>query len=320
MRALSGASVAVVAMLGLSPMVACAKIAAVKAMLTFKQANQAYQSQDYQRAAQLYEETVQSNPELTQVYFFLGNGYDNLFKPGVSGRADNDALLAKAVQNYALAADKLSADKPDEVKLKKLSLQYLAAAFGSDKLNDPVKAEPIVQRMIQLDPGDTSNYFALAKLYEDAGVYDEAEKFYLKAKEVKPNDPVVYTTLAGYYNRQGEFEKTIGALEERSVKEPNNPEAFHMIASYYWDEATRDARLTDKQKGGYVQQGLQAVDKAIQLKPDYVEAITFKGLLLRLQANLEKDPAKQQALIKEAVVLHDKAEDIRKKKATGVSD
>ena len=43
------------------------------------------------------------------------------------------------------------------------------AAYGPDKLDDPVKAEPVVIRLIQLDPGEPANYFQLAKLYEDAG-------------------------------------------------------------------------------------------------------------------------------------------------------
>ena len=45
---------------------------------------------------------------------------------------------------------------------------------------------------------------------------------------------------------------------------------------------------------------MTAIDHALQIKPDYVEAIVYKGLLLRLQANLEKDPAKQQQLLKDA--------------------
>ena len=126
-------------------------------------------------------------------------------------------------------------------------------------------------------------------------------------------------TLAGYYNRQGQFDKTIEALEERAAKEPNNPEAFYTIATYYWDEAQRDFRLTPQQKEDYVQKGLAAVDQALQIKPDYIEAIVYKGLLLRLQANLEKDPAKQQELLKEADALHDKAEELRKQKAAGVA-
>ena len=36
--------------------------------------------------------------------------------------------------------------------------------------------------------------------------------------------------------------------------------------------------------------GLAAVNKALEIKPDYVEAMTYKGLLLRTQALIEKDP------------------------------
>src|SRR5262249_46976161 len=203
-------------------------------------------------------------------------------------------------------------------QLARRSLEFLVAVYGQDKLNDPAKAEPIVQRMIQLDPSDTASYFALAKIYEDAGAYDAAEQILLKAKEAKPNDPDVYMQMAGYYNRQGQFDKTIAALQQRAEKEPNNPVAFHTIATYYWDEAYRDFRLKESQKREFIQKGLQAVDRAIQLKPDYMEAIVYKGLLLRIQAPLEKDPKKQQELMKEAQMLHDKAEELRKKKAAGV--
>ena len=72
------------------------------------------------------------------------------------------------------------------------------------------------------------------------------------------------------------------------------------MATYYWDKANRDFRLADKEKIQFVQDGLGAVDKAIAIKSDYMEAIAYKNLLLRLQANLEKDPKKQQELLKEA--------------------
>ena len=104
----------------------------------------------------------------------------------------------------------------------------------------------------------------------------------------------------------------------RAAKEPNNPDAFYTIAVYYWEKAYRDFKLTDKEKKSYVDKGEAAVEQALKLKPDYVEAIVYKGLLLRLQANLEKDPGKQQSLIKEAEALSAKAADLRKAKAAGV--
>ena len=320
MRALSGASLAM-GVLALAAAVGCSQVGVVQARRSFKAANAAYQSQDYKKAADLYEEAIKNDPNLGQAYFYLGNSYDNQFKPSRRGESANDALLQKAVDNYQLCADKLSGSElPGDKQLATRSLEYLQAAYGPDKLNDPAKAEPIVQKMITVDPGEPSNYFVLAKIYEDAGAYPEAEQTLLNAKLAKPSDPAVYMTLAGYYNRQGQFEKTIEALEQRAKAEPSNPDAFQTIAAYYWDEARGDTSLTDATRREYVQKGLEAVNTAIKMKADFVEALTFKGLLLRLQANLEKDTAKQQALIKEATALGEKANELRKAQTKSATD
>jgi tetratricopeptide (TPR) repeat protein len=311
----TAAALAIAAMLGVSSTVACSKVGELKAKMTFKDANDAYQAKNYPKAAKLYEETIQNNPDQVQVYFFLGNSYDNMWKPGLK-TAENDADLTKAIQNYELAADKLT--KPEDAKLKVLALQYLAAVYGSDKLDDPGKAEPVIQRLIQMDPSNPDNYVRLGTLYEDAGFYPDAEEMLVKAREVKPSDPNVYNQLAGFYKRQDQLDKTIDALEQRAKLEPNNPEAAYMISTYYWDNAQHNVALKDAEKRASVEKGLAAVDKALQIRPDYMEAMTYKGLLLRVQALIEKDPAKQQALLKEADQLHDKAEDLRKKKAAGV--
>jgi len=325
MRSLSGASLVAVLAFGtlgtVSSTVGCAQVGVLKGQKSYKEANAAYQQQDYKKAAELYEDAVASNPELNQAYFYLGNSYDNMWKPSKKGDAANDALLTKAADNYQKCAEKCAlAEDPIVKKLSPLSLKYLVQAYNADRLNDPAKAELVVQRMIQLDPTDTENYFALGKIYEDAGADQEAEQVYLRAKEAKPNDPAVYQQLAGYYTRQGQFDKAIQALEDRGQKEPNNPEAFYGIATQYWDQAYRGAGVNDADKKRYVEKGVQAIDHALQIKPDYAQAIVYKGLLLRLQANLEKDPAKQQQLIKEADVLHDKAEALQKQKAAGASD
>jgi tetratricopeptide (TPR) repeat protein len=259
----------------------CAKIGSVMAMFKFKQANQAYVSQDYERAAALYEETVKNDPNNAIVYFYLGNSYDNLYKPGEKGKPENDAMMSKAVQNYQTAVEKLDANDPVQGKIKSLALQYLMAAYGQDKLDDPVKAEPVIIRLIQLEPGEPAYYYQLAKLYEDAGESEAAEKVYVAAKDAKPTDVNTYIQLAGYYNRQGNFPKAIDAFEQRAQKDPNNPEGFYTVATQYWDQAYRGVGVREADKKDYVQKGLVAIDHAIQLKPDYVEALVYKNLLLR---------------------------------------
>jgi tetratricopeptide (TPR) repeat protein len=316
----AGAYLALVA--GMSVALAgCGQLNQVRAMKAFKDGNKLYASNDFRGAAAKYEEAVAADPagELNScgtspgcVYFFLANSYDNLYRPARKGEPNNDALLTKAVDNYKLASEKIS-----DPMMKTRSLEYLVAAYGPDKLNDPTMAEPIIKEMIRLTPTEPTNYFMLARLYQDSGEYEMAEQTLLQAKDSKPNDPAVYLQLANFYNAQGDFPKTIEYLNERIKIEPNNPEAHYTVATYYWDKANRDFRLADKEKIQFVQDGLGAVDKAIAIKSDYMEAIAYKNLLLRLQANLEKDPKKQQELLREADRLRDQATELRKQKTAG---
>jgi tetratricopeptide (TPR) repeat protein len=294
----------------------CTQIGALKAKMAFKDANQLYQQQDYRAAAGKYEEAIAADPSLTYAYFFLGNSYDNQFRPARRGEPNNDAMLTKAIDNY-----KKSAEVETDPKIKKLAMEYLVAAYGPDKLNDPSQAEPILRRMIELEPSEPSNYTYLSRIYEENGDYDQAEQLLVKAREMKPNDAGVYVTLAAFYNRQGEFDKTMEALHARAEKEPNNPEAFYTIATYYWEKAYRDFTTPQPDKIKFVAAGNEAIDKAIKLKPDYYEALTYKGLLLRVQANLEKNPARQQELLKEADQFRDRATDVRnKQRAAGAGE
>ena len=293
----------------------CSQYNGLKAKRTFRDANGLYQGSDYKAAAAKYEQVVALDQDtldrfsLTPSYFFLANSYDNLYRSAKKGDPANDANMTKAVEFY-----KKDAEHDPDPKMKKLSLQYLVAAYGPDKLNDPTQQEPILQQMIQVDPSDPANYFYLANIYEQNGDYEKAEAQFLKAKEMKPNESTVYTTLAAFYDRQGEFEKTINALNERAQHEPNNPEAHHVIATYYWNEAYKNFKLSEAEKRKYIQSGLDEVDKALALKPDYFEALTYKGLLLRSQALIEKDPGRQQALLKQADQLRDKAQELQKQK------
>jgi tetratricopeptide (TPR) repeat protein len=299
--------------IGLSVTLAgCGFLNEVRAMKAFKDGNKAYTASDWRSAVEEYEQARQLNPENGAIYFYLANSYDQLYRPARKGEPANDELLTKAIENYKIASEKLT---EETVPKRSLALEFLVAAYGPDKLADPTQAEPVVKRMIELAPNEPTNYFQLAKIYEDSGEYQLAEETYLKGRDARPNDPTVYGTVAAYYNRQGDFEKLVENLKKRIELEPQNPEAHYTLATYQWDKANRDFRLSDAEKRRIILEGLQAVDKALEIKPDYVEAMTYKGLLLRTQALVEKDPKKQQELIREGTQLGDKANEMRKARA-----
>ena len=101
MRLVSGLSLTVAAALVLTA-VGCGKMGELKARKNYKEANQAYAQQDYKRASELYELTIQAdpdNPGLANAYFYLGNSYDNLYKPARKGEKENDAFLTKGLHS-----------------------------------------------------------------------------------------------------------------------------------------------------------------------------------------------------------------------------
>ena len=298
---------------------ACGKysLGNIRSLKAFKDGIAMYSKGDYKGAVPLFQEAVTRNPDFGLPYFYLGNSYDLQFKPNRKGEADNDAFLPKAVESYRKAIDKLKdSTEPRAAEFRKLSYEYLIAVYGSDKLNDFSQAEPIAKELIALEPNEPSNYQALGKLYEDQGQYDEAEAMFKKAIEIKPNAPDTYQLLAGFYNRQGKFDETMAAFQQRANMEPNNPEAWHIMGSYVFDkiQKAKANEVSKDQAVKYIAQGLQAEDKAIALNADYVEALTFKNLLLRLQANFEKNPATQKQLLAEADQFKQRADAANAKK------
>jgi tetratricopeptide (TPR) repeat protein len=304
---------------GLGAAAGCGRysISNLRAVKAFKDGTDAYKKSDFATAANRFEESTKYLSDQGLVYFFLANSYDQQWKPSRKGEPANDAFMEKAVLNYQLAIDKLNGDTESDKKYRQYSYEYLIGAYGPDKLNDFSKAEPIAKKLLEINPTDPANYQALGRMYQDQGRYDEAEAMFKKAVEVKPNDPAVYTALAGYYNTQGKFDETMAALEERTKYEPNNPEAYHYMATFFQDKIQKDFRLSKPEQRAYALRGIAAEDKAIALNPNYAEAMIYKGILLRQQANTEKDPAVQKTLIAQAEELRTKGIAIQKKANSG---
>ena len=220
-----------------------------------------------------------------------------------------------------MAVEKLDANDPTEAKIKGLALQYLMAAYGPEKLDDPVKAEPVMIRLIEQEPTEPAYYFQLAKLYEDAGEYEAAEKVYVAGKDAKPADPAGYMQLAGYYDRQGEFDKTIAgvrAARRAGTEQPRGllHDRHPVLGSGLSGRGRERAGEEDLRR-----QGAQGHRRS---HPD--QAGLRRGHRLQEPACSASRPTSRRTRpgsrrsSSRPIVLRDQAEEIRKKKATGVGN
>jgi len=118
----------------------------------------------------------------------------------------------------------------------------------------------------------------------------------LKEQQARPADVRVMVQIAAYYSQQGDTAKTIEYLSLPVTMQPENPETCCLVSAYLFgvvaQTENQEARLSPEN----LAKGMFLVDRTLKMKADYLPALLYKTMLLVVQANLEKDPARQAAL------------------------
>src|SRR5262245_52393375 len=245
-RSLVLASLAVVAAF------AGASCANVKAKAAMKDGNKDYKEENFKRAIEGYSRAVELDPDFAEAWFYLGSSHQALYRPGKDS-ADNKEHLDKAIEAYRKS---LEVNKQSNERLKKVRINTLGALVGIHS-EDPYKnfdtAHQFAQQLVQDNPNDARNLYAMANLLEKFDHVDEAEALYRKIRETNPNDTKACGALAAFYNKplwqgRSKFDQAIDVLQQCAALDPNNAEGYQKVASFYWDKAYRDPLITDEQK------------------------------------------------------------------------
>jgi TonB family protein len=185
----------------------------------------------------------------------------------------------------------------------------------------PGQARPATSREEELkaqvakDPGAPTSrlaYIEIAKLQEARGATSEAEATLQSARAAFPSDSMVLDMLGSFYNRAGDFDRAVSIIEDLAAMDPSNPQGQHRVAVFYQEKVQKDQSLTPTDRLTYIQKGIDATDRALALKPDYVDAMIYKSILLRHRARVEDDPTRRTQVVAEADTLRDQAMELRK--------
>lgn len=188
----------------------------------------------------------------------------------------------------------------------------------------PTSREQELQAFVAREPnGPTSKsaYLEIAKLQEARAATADAEATLQAARAAFPADASLLTALARFYTKTGQFDNAVGLMEEAAAQDPSNPQGHHVVATYYHEKVQKDGSLMPIERLMYIRKGVEAADRALALDPDYTDAMIYKNILLRHQANVEPDPSARVALIAEADALRNRAMELRKARgASGAGD
>ena len=170
---------------------------------------------------------------------------------------------------------------------------YLATAFaqqyipGADTPENNKMAEQAIEQykhVLDMNPPRDQKVNAakgIAYLYLNMKKFDDAKKYYRMAADIDPNDPEPYYSVgvidwtACYQPRMEERAK-LGLKPDENLSAKNK------------DQKKVCEQLKTKNMPS-IQEGIENLNKAIQLRPDYDDAMAYLNLMYREKADVECD-------------------------------
>ncbi|MGC2448664.1 MAG: hypothetical protein WA477_13545 [Candidatus Sulfotelmatobacter sp.] len=162
--------------------------------------------------------------------------------------------------------------------------QYIPGVEDPDNLRTAQSAIAEYQKVIDMNPSrdqKVNSAKGIAYLYLNEKKWDEAKKYYRMASDLDPNDPEPYYSVgvidwtAAYQPRMEERAK-LGMKPEEHLSAKNK------------DQKKVCEELKAK-NGPDIQEGIDSLNKAIQLRPDYDDAMAYMNLMYRERADVECD-------------------------------
>jgi hypothetical protein len=223
------------------------------------------------------------------------------------------ALQKAAAALHARAlplAEAAGAGEPRRRSLEQLVTLY--TALGEERA-----AAPHAERLLALHPHAAGAVTAAAEFHARFGRPDAAEKLH-RAWLEHAGDEASCRALAGFLGRplwdgKGRRQDALAVLEGCAAARRSSAELWQQAAVHAWDWAYREPPADKEARRALVARGLTAVDRALALEPEKVEALLYKGLLLRVQASLEEG-ARAQQLLEQAKQLQAQALEVKRRR------
>jgi len=162
--------------------------------------------------------------------------------------------------------------------------QYIPGVEDADNLKMATQAIEQYKRVLDMNAARDQKVNAakgIAYLYLNMKKFDDAKKYYRMAADMDPNDPEPYYSVgvidwtACYQPRMEERAK-LGLKPDENLNPKNK------------DQKKVCAELKDKNWPS-IQEGIESLNKAIQLRPDYDDAMAYLNLMFREKADVECD-------------------------------
>jgi tetratricopeptide (TPR) repeat protein len=162
--------------------------------------------------------------------------------------------------------------------------QYIPGVDSPDNLRTAQQAIEEYTKVIDMNPSrdqKVNSAKGIAYLYLNMKKWDDAKKYYRMASDLDPNDPEPYYSVGvidwtAAYQPRMEKRAGLGMKPEEHLSAKNK-------------EQKKVCEDLKTQNGPAIQEGIDSLNKAIQLRPDYDDAMAYMNLMYRERADVECD-------------------------------
>jgi tetratricopeptide (TPR) repeat protein len=234
-------------------------------------------------------------------------------------RDANDAYAkedyAAALQHYKKARD-IDSSFPDLDRMIGYSLigLYVPEDKSPANVKNADAAMVELRKYLKKRPDDRIAREALINLYLNADRITDAINYFRDWLKTHPADIEAVRSIATLYAKQGNFNESLNWYEKITLLDKNNPESFYVYGVVCYEKVAKNPPSDLAERISIIEKGKSALQRAVNMKSDYFEAMVYLSLLYRQQAPLETDPVKQQQLVADADRIRNDAIAIVKKK------
>jgi len=242
------------------------------ARLDLKKGNESYIAGDYHAAIQHYDRAVERVPTLAPAYLNRAYSQEALFRASQT-LEERQALADSAAVTFQKYRQLIEAGQTGGANLERVEEHLLTLFLDSQQ---PDKAVQVLDERLKTHPRDMASLQMLANLSMDLGDLDSALKWHRKRIEL----------------------------------EPDKAEGYVALAVMCWHFSNKNL-VPEDQRAALLDEGAQAAEHALELRPDYYEALIYANLVYREKAKYATSAADKAEFEKRYTEYQERARQVQ---------
>jgi len=247
-----------------------------------KEGNRSYLRGDYAAAIERYDAALRSVPRLPAAYLDRAYSEEALFRSATDS-TERERLATEGVRSFQ-------------------SYVETSAAPGARRDSNALDREQVEERILTLLIDSQQGDAAIAHLQDRV--------------RSEPRDLAAYELLGQLEAESGRMQPALQAHRDAIAALPDKPEAYYDLGAFVWQLSYRDAGMPAAQRAPILDEGISALTKALELRPDDPETLVYLNLLDLEKAKCAANAAERAAFEAQAKTYRDRALALRGATAT----